>query len=193
MMGLLVLLNEHKGSEDVARLADDLDLEIDEILPSCDYADALGLVKVEEGRATLTEVGRRLLQGSIRDRKTLLREQLKKTTLFKALLRALEGSPERRLTEQEVHRLLAFTTAAIDDYIPNIINWGRYAELFRYDAEERVLLPARSRTIGRSPPSSPPSGPTAVRQTTGSEPPTGSTDDATPNRNLAHPVPAASG
>ena len=33
MLGLLVLLNEHKGVEDLARLAADLDLEIDEILP----------------------------------------------------------------------------------------------------------------------------------------------------------------
>jgi len=29
LMGLLVLLKDHKGAQDVARLADDLDLEID--------------------------------------------------------------------------------------------------------------------------------------------------------------------
>jgi hypothetical protein len=159
MMGLLVLLNDHKGSEDVARLADDLDLEIDEILPSLDFAEVLGFVRVTDGRASFTEIGRKLLSISILQRKTLLREQLRKTTLFKTLLRALEGSPERRLSEEEVHRILAFTTAAADALAQNIINWGRYAELFRYDSDEHVLLPARSRTTARSAPPAPRSPP----------------------------------
>jgi NitT/TauT family transport system ATP-binding protein len=155
----LVLLDEHKGSEDVARLADDLDLEIDEILPSLDYAEALGLMKVVDGRANLTDIGREMLSASIRERKTILREQLKKTTLFKTILRALETSPNGRLTEEDVQRLLAFTTAPSDSYVLNIINWGRYAELFRYDSDEHALIAVRSRTSPRNPPGSPPSGP----------------------------------
>ena len=144
MMGLLILLKAHGGNEDLARLAEDLDLEIDEILPACDYAQALGLLKVAEGRVTLSDSGKELLAGSIRDRKTLLRELLKRTTLFRALLRALDNAPEKRLTEDEVYRLIEFTTAPADDYVQNIINWGRYTELFRYDADQRILLPARA-------------------------------------------------
>ncbi len=159
LQGLLVLINEHKGTEDVARLADDLDLEIDEILPSLDYAETLGLVKVSDGRATLTDTGRRMLSVSIRERKTILRDLLRKTTLFKTILRALESAPEGRLTEDDVQRLLAFTTAPSDSYVLNIINWGRYAELFRYDSDEHALIAIRSRSQGRSPPSSPPSAP----------------------------------
>ncbi len=160
MMGLLVLLKEYKGTEEIARLGDDLDLEIDEILPSLDYAEALGLVRVGDGRMTFTETGRLLLDASIRDRKTILRDQLRRTTLFKTLLRALEGAPEQRLSEEDVQRLLAFTTAPSDLLVQNIINWGRYAGLFRYDSDEHVLLPIRSRVSGRTPPSSPP-GPSA--------------------------------
>ena len=176
MMGLLVLLNSHRGAEDVARLADDLDLEIDEILPALEYASVLQLVEVADGRATLTELGRKLLAGTIRDRKTVLRDQLKRTTLFKALLRALENSPERRLTDDEVNRLIEFTPAQADELVQNIINWGRYADLFRYDSDARVLLPARSRSGGRgsrgSPP--PPSGPEATSEVGG--PPPGAKD-----------------
>jgi NitT/TauT family transport system ATP-binding protein len=163
MMGLLVLLNDHKGSEDVARLGDDLDLEIDEILPALDFAEVLGLLKVTEGRATLTDSGRKLLGSGIRERKVLLREQLKRTTLFKALVRALESAPMGRLTESEFLRLIAFTTASADDLVSNIITWGRYTELFRWNADERVMLPFRARAKsvaggggGRSPPSSEP-------------------------------------
>jgi NitT/TauT family transport system ATP-binding protein len=158
MMGLLVLLKDHKGSEDVARLADDLDLEIDEILPSLDYAEVLQLVKVQDGRASFTDSGTKLLAGTIRERKTLLREQLKKTTLFRAVLRALDSSPEHRLTEEEMIRLMAFTTAPADDLVQNIINWGRYTEVFRYDAiEHQVIGIRRPSTPPMRPPSSPPS------------------------------------
>jgi NitT/TauT family transport system ATP-binding protein len=157
LTGLLVLLNDHKGAEDVALLADDLDLEIDEILPSLEYAEVLQLVKVVNGRATLTEQGKAVLSGSIRDRKVQLREQLKRTTLFKALLRALDSSPEHRLSEEEVNRLIAFTTAPADEYVQNIINWGRYTELFRYDSDQRVLLPIRPRSARSGSSSGPPS------------------------------------
>jgi len=171
LTGLLVLLNDHKGSEDVARLADDLDLEIDEILPSIEYAEVLQLLKVNDGRATLTDLGKSVLAGSIRDRKVTLREQLKRTTLFKALLRALDSSPDQRLTEDEVNRLIAFTTAPGDEYVQNIINWGRYTELFRYDSDQRVLLPMRGRA-GRSSYSTgrPPSGGQSVAGERGAAP-----------------------
>ncbi|MCI4363128.1 MAG: AAA-associated domain-containing protein [Thermoplasmata archaeon] len=161
MLGLLVLLDSHKGEEDLARLADDLDLEIDEILPAADFAETLELVRVKDARVSFTPFGRKLVSASIRERKTLLREQLRKTTLFKALVRALENSPEHQLTDEEVHRLIAFTTAPADDLQLNVINWGRFTELFRYDADEHVLLPTRVRRAsrqggGRSPPGSDP-------------------------------------
>ena len=142
-MGLLVLVNGHRGSEDVAILAADLDLEIDEIFPSLEYAEVLSLLKVVDGRATLTDGGRKLLARSIRDRKSLLREQLRKTTLFKTIMRALENAPMHQMTEEEMVRLIAFTTAPADEYVQNIINWGRYAELFRFDAEAQVLTEIR--------------------------------------------------
>jgi NitT/TauT family transport system ATP-binding protein len=156
MMGLLVLLQSHKGSEDVALLADDLDLEIDEILPALEYAEVLQLVKVSEGRVTFTDLGKRLVQGSIRDRKAVVREQLRKTTLFKTILRALESAPEHCLSDEDLTRLVAFTTAPADEAVQNIVNWGRYADLFRYDADQRRLVAVRRPSAGRSGPNRPP-------------------------------------
>ncbi len=163
MLGLLVLLNSHKGSEDVALLADDLDLEIDEILPSLEYAEVLQLVKVTEGRATFTDLGKRLVQGTIRDRKGIIREQLRRTTLFRTLLRALDSSPEHCLSDEQLGQIVSFTTAPADEAVQNIVNWGRYADLFRYDAGQHrlvaVLRAAPGRTGGNRPP--PTGGPTS--------------------------------
>jgi len=163
MLGLLVLLNDHKGSEDVARLADDLDLEIDEIFPALEYAELLSFVKVSDGRVTFTDLGRKLVAATIRERKAIIREQLRKTPLFRTILRALEASPEHRITEEELSHIIAFTTARSDGADQNIVTWGRYADLFRYDADEHTVLLGRHAIPGkggggRSSP--PPSGPT---------------------------------
>ncbi|MCI4342990.1 MAG: AAA-associated domain-containing protein [Thermoplasmata archaeon] len=166
MMGLIVLLNSHAGSEDVARLADDLDLEIDEILPSVDYAAVLQMVKVSDGRATLTELGKNFLASTIRDRKAVLREQLSRTTLFRTLLRALDKSPDRQLTDEELGSIVSLAQAPLEDAVQNIVNWGRYAELFRYDSEEHLLTairhpPAKTGGGTRPPPPTSPSEPKA--------------------------------
>lgn len=164
MLGLLVLLNSHKGSEDVALLADDLDLEIDEILPSLEYAEVLQLVKVVDGRATFTDLGKRLVEGSIRERKSIVRDQLRRTTLFKTLLRALESAPDHCLSDDDLAQLVSLTTASADEAVQNIVNWGRYADLFRYDAGLRRLVavrrPPATRAGGNRPP--PPGGSTAA-------------------------------
>ena len=171
MQGLLVLLNSHKGSEDVALLADDLDLEIDEILPSLDFASALGLVRVSDGRASFTDLGKRWVSSTIRDRKSILREQLKRTTLFKTLLRALESAPDHRLTDDQLTQLFSLTPAPADESIQNIVNWGRYAELIRYDSDEHVLVPVRRSSATPKPSSGarppPPSDPGPAGATSG--------------------------
>jgi hypothetical protein len=185
MQGLLVLLNTHKGSEDVALLADDLDLEIDEILPSLDYASVLGLVKVTDGTASFTDLGKRYVASTIRDRKAILREQLRKTTLFKKLLQALEGAPDHQLTDEQLTHLFSVTPAPADESVQNIVNWGRYAELVRYDAVRHVLVPVRrvptpskSSSFARPPPPSAPASVPAPGAPSGRKPapPSGSAE-----------------
>lgn len=176
MMGLLVLLNSHKGSEDVALLADDLDLEIDEIFPALEFAEVLQLVKVADGRVTFTDLGKKLVGGSIRDRKAIIRDQLRKTTLFKTLLRALENAPEHSLSDEELGQIVSLTTTPSDEVVQNIVNWGRYADLLRYDADEHRVILTRRSSSGKTGPGSthPPSPP----GTTQSAPPAPAKPDA---------------
>lgn len=191
MMGFLVLLNSHKGSEDVALLADDLDLEIDEILPALEFAEALGLLSVTDGRATLTEMGKKLLLVSIRERKAILREQLKKTTLFKRLLGMIERAPDHQVSEEDLLRMIAFTTAPADEAVQNIINWGRFAGLLRYDSESHLVTGVRtSRTTqsASTAPRYPPPG--GSRE---SSPPAKRSTATTTERAPEQAVPAAMG
>jgi NitT/TauT family transport system ATP-binding protein len=139
MIGLLVLLKGSRGSEDLARLADDLDLEIDEILPAVEFAEALGYLTLSDGRATITDAGQKLLAGSITDRKTHLREGLKKIPVFEQIVRRLENSEDRKLMGEELGAVLFPISLSSEDVLQNVIHWGRFTELFYYDADENVL------------------------------------------------------
>ena len=55
--GLLELVIDKGGRDDIYRLADDLAFEIDDLLPIVDAAQLLGFLKVEEGDAAITESG----------------------------------------------------------------------------------------------------------------------------------------
>jgi NitT/TauT family transport system ATP-binding protein len=60
MAGLLELLLDKGGRDDIYRLADDLSFEIDDLLPIVDAAQLLGFLKVEEGDAAITPAARSL-------------------------------------------------------------------------------------------------------------------------------------
>jgi hypothetical protein len=152
VLGFLVILNTHRGSQEIARVAEEENLPIDKILPAVEYAQGLGLLTVDDGRATLTDSGRMLLAAGIQTRKVLLRELLKRTILFRAILRSLEQSVDRTVSEDELAQIIAFTTAPPES-IQDIINWGRYTELFRYDVTQHAILPMG--TKGRSSPPMP--------------------------------------
>ncbi|MDE1820633.1 MAG: AAA-associated domain-containing protein [Euryarchaeota archaeon] len=161
LLGLLSLVKRLKGSEEIARIADDESLAVDDILPSIEYAEGLGLISVSDGRVSFTESGKKLAAGTIRAKKELLREALRKTTLFRAILRSLEAAVDGCLAEDELQQIVAFTTAP-PDAVQNIVTWGRYTELFRYDANRHAILPAGTRGKPKvapaipAPPASPP-------------------------------------
>jgi NitT/TauT family transport system ATP-binding protein len=146
MIGLLVLLKGHRGQEDLARLADDLDLEIDEILPAVEFAEALGFLTLSDGRATITETGQKFLSGSITDKRVYLREGLKTVPVFAQILRALENSANKTLMGEELGAVIFPLSLSSEDVMQNVIHWGRYTELFYYDADENVLKLPRTRS-----------------------------------------------
>src|ERR1700674_273374 len=57
MAGLLEILADHGGRVDLHRLADELSLEVDALLPTVDTAVLLGFLRVEEGDAAITPEG----------------------------------------------------------------------------------------------------------------------------------------
>lgn len=146
--GLLEMLADHNGRDDMYRLATALSFEIDDLLPVVDAAVLLGFAKVEEGDVEITPEGRAFAEADILRRKELFRiAALEHIALIRQIRRSLEAKADHTLPYTFFEDLLDehFTEDEAKAQLETAINWGRYAELFDYDATtRRFFLPEES-------------------------------------------------
>jgi NitT/TauT family transport system ATP-binding protein len=144
--GLLELIVEHsEGQVDIYQVAERLQLSMDDLLPILDAANLLGFAEVEQGDVRLTEIGRDFATTTILRSKDLFRQQvLDRVPMVVSMLQTLKQKKNGRMRAD-------FFLDLLDEHFPHeeaerqfatAIDWGRYAELFEYDAsEERLYLP----------------------------------------------------
>ena len=143
IIGLLEAVNDFSGSVDASVLADDFDLEIDEVFPAIEAAETLGFVSTPDGDIKLTEVGRRFLKAGIQKRKSMLREQMLRIESMAQLIAKLRESEDSKMTKEEFTRYLSTTMKSLhpQDLFLVLLNWARYAGLLRYDSDaEEIYL-----------------------------------------------------
>ncbi len=142
MAGLLEILEDHEGRADLHVLADELSLEVDALLPTVDTAVLLGLLKLEEGDAILTADGKAFAHADIQERKAIFRKAvLANIPLFRQMEQALRSKANRTLPAEFFQDLLDeyFSEDEARRQMETAIQWGRYAELFDYDAASGKL------------------------------------------------------
>jgi NitT/TauT family transport system ATP-binding protein len=140
--GLLEILTDLGGSEELHRIAQDLKLEVDDLLPIVDAAALLGFLRVDHGDAIITELGRKFAAADIQERKQLFREALlAHVPLFQQIASALRAKTDGSIPAELFHDLLDehFTGAESQRQLDTAIQWGRYAELFDYDSVKERL------------------------------------------------------
>ncbi|MFQ3679086.1 MAG: nitrate/sulfonate/bicarbonate ABC transporter ATP-binding protein [Pseudanabaenaceae cyanobacterium] len=144
--GLLELIVERpEGTEDIPRLAESLQLEVDDFLPILDGAVLLGFAEVSQGDVKLTEIGRDFATTTILRSKDLFRQQvLQNVPVLSLIVEALQERRSKSLRADFFLDLWAkyFPYTEAERQFATAVDWGRYAELLEYDAsEERVYLP----------------------------------------------------
>jgi NitT/TauT family transport system ATP-binding protein len=155
MAGLLELLLDKGGRDDIYRLADDLAFEIDDLLPIVDAAQLLGFLTVEEGDAVITGSGTEFANSEILRQKELFRDAaVEHVLLLRQIRRALESKSDHTIPEDFFLDMLdeQFTEEECLRQMETAVAWGRYAELFDYDAGRRrfVLPDAQEEEIASS-------------------------------------------
>jgi NitT/TauT family transport system ATP-binding protein len=138
--GLLEFLIDKGGREDIFRLADDLAFEIDDLLPIVDAATLLGFLTTTDGDAAITETGTAYANSEILLQKELFRiAATENVLLLRQIRRALETKSDHTVPEEFFLDMLdeQFSAEESQRQVETAVNWGRYAELFDFDASRR--------------------------------------------------------
>jgi NitT/TauT family transport system ATP-binding protein len=140
--GLLELLLDHGGKEDLYHIAEQLLLEIDDLLPIVEGATLLGFATAREGDVMITPEGKAFADADISGRKVLFRQAiLARVPLIQSMKSALESRSDHVMPLEFFHDILDehFTEPEVEKQLETAINWGRYAEIFTYDPESGNL------------------------------------------------------
>ena len=141
--GLLELLLDKGGRDDIYRLADDLAFEIDDLFPIVEAAQLLGFLKIEEGDAVITSGGEDFANSEILRQKELFRvAALEHVLLLRQIRRALETKSDHTVPEEFFLDMLdeQFSEEESQRQMETAVTWGRYAEIFDFDASRRRFV-----------------------------------------------------
>lgn len=141
IIGMLEYLKEEGGKTDIYEIADDLNLEIDDLVPIIKAAELLGFANVENGDLILTKLGEEIVNGDENKRKILFKESLKKLPVFKKVLNILLSSQEHSIDKHELLSMLKqeMPEDEANTTLRSLINFGRYAELIGYNPEDKEI------------------------------------------------------
>jgi NitT/TauT family transport system ATP-binding protein len=144
--GLLELMYEQgDGLRDIPLLAERLQLEVDDLLPLLDAAVLLGFAEVADGDVRLTPVGQDFATTTILRSKDLFRQQaLGRVPVLSSIVHTLRQKENGSMRADFFLDIWDdhFPTQEAERQMATAIDWGRYGELFEYDAGEgRLTLP----------------------------------------------------
>jgi NitT/TauT family transport system ATP-binding protein len=143
--GLLEIIHERGGREDLPKLAESLRLEVDDLLPAVDALQLLGFAEVAHGDVTISESGREFATADVHRSHQIFKEQLIKNVPFvSTAVEAIKHSKDGRIKKDFLVDILDehFSDAESERQFQTLVDWGRYAQLFEYDADEESLYQA---------------------------------------------------
>ncbi|MEX3100693.1 MULTISPECIES: nitrate/sulfonate/bicarbonate ABC transporter ATP-binding protein [unclassified Streptomyces] len=137
LSGLAELVLSRGGACDLADLADDLGLEIDDLLPQVDALDLLGFGTVTGDDLLLTEAGTAFAGADVQESKRIFAQAAVQAPLVRLITTSLGQNPKGTLRAGFFRDLLAhhYTSEQVTRQLETATDWGRYAELYAYDAE----------------------------------------------------------
>ena len=145
--GLLELLNDHGGREDLYHVAEQLVMEVDDLLPIVEGAAMLSFAKSVEGDIEISALGKEFAEADIANRKRLFRESaLAHVPLLQQMHAALMSKTDHSLPLEFFRDVLDehFPREEVQRQVETALDWGRYGDIFTYDSETDRLALFRS-------------------------------------------------
>jgi NitT/TauT family transport system ATP-binding protein len=141
--GLLELLQDRGGKEDLYRLSEDLIMDAEDLLPIVEASVLLGFATLKEGDVEITHEGAHFAEADILTRKTLFRQAaLKHVMILQQIDVILHAKTDHSISEEFFYDILDehFSQDEVERQFDTAMNWGRYAEIFDFDRESHRLV-----------------------------------------------------
>ncbi|HEX7703966.1 MAG TPA: nitrate/sulfonate/bicarbonate ABC transporter ATP-binding protein [Kofleriaceae bacterium] len=140
--GLLEILDDHGGQDDVFDLVEHIGHEFSKVLAVVKAAELLDVVDTPKQDVVLTDAGKRFLQASVPERKVMFRDLVKSLHIFEDVLGLLARAEQHEIDEDLVMSSLALRLPYEDPdrLFRTLVNWGRHADLFDHDVERKKLF-----------------------------------------------------
>ncbi len=147
LAGLLDVMADTPAGLDLADIAADLSFEIDDLFPLVDAGILLNVLTAENGHVTITAEGKKWHRADILTSKQIFaRLALNHAPLVCAIDRALANNGGKLRGELILDLLRSrHPNGLAKQQFETAISWGRYGELFDYDADDDEL----TRTVGQ--------------------------------------------
>ncbi len=141
IIGLLEVLDDRKGTVDIFELALGIGKDFGSTIAVVKAAELLDFVDTPKQNVVFTDLGRRFLQADVNERKTIFRTQLLSLRIFELLNEMLKRSEGKELSEEVILEQIAMLLPNEDPEIvfDTLVAWGRYGELFGYNADDKLL------------------------------------------------------
>ncbi|GAA2373249.1 nitrate/sulfonate/bicarbonate ABC transporter ATP-binding protein [Dactylosporangium salmoneum] len=150
LSGLAEILAMHDEPVDLADLADELGLDVDDLFPLVDALELLGFAVVDTDGVALTDVGAEFAGADVQTSKEIFAATASEIPLVRTMLTSLQRTDGGTLRVGFFRDLLAhhYTSEQVAQQLDVATDWGRYGELYSYNAidEEYELDPAQRAT-----------------------------------------------
>lgn len=138
VLGLIEVLNSLGGSVDSMYVGDAVNENINVLPKAIDVAETLGLVKVEQGNLTLTELGKKVATSDPKSLKYMLKKAIKKLEPLGEIMDKLAKT--KRMTVEEFEKIVEkYYPQKFEEATKNILIWGAFLNLFKMDEDDEEI------------------------------------------------------
>jgi NitT/TauT family transport system ATP-binding protein len=140
LAGLVEKLSVEGGRADLPRLAADLVMELDDLLPVVEAGELVGFVGIQDGDLLITPLGTAYAEASILTRKELIASRLLRVRTINWIYETLQQDDNQRVAEGFfLDKLRPALGELAESQLETAISWGRFAELFAFDDKSGEL------------------------------------------------------
>lgn len=144
LSGLLENLesSETNVALDLSELADEVHLDVNNLFELTEILELLTFAKISDGKIELTDLGRLYATADVLDQKNMFAKQLLLHVPLAAYIKKeLEQEPTHKISKRDLMQVLEqkLSATAAEEVLTTIVDWGRFAEIFAYNANAETL------------------------------------------------------